>query len=96
MDSVYTCPKCKHYSMAWDGRAKVLMCYWSSCMHVIRIPFQKKIPTEATIKAALDGALDLNLLYGDMYDTIKLLKSENNALRMEVAKLHNEIVRLKS
>jgi len=46
--------------MEWDGRAKVLMCYYNTCSHVIRIKNQKDIPSPEKIsevikKAALES-----------------------------------------
>ncbi len=39
--------------MEWDGRAKVLMCYFRDCNHVIRIPGQKEYPTKGQILLAI-------------------------------------------
>jgi len=52
--AVYKCPKCKRYGMEWDGRAKVLMCYYNTCSHVIRIQNQKSIPVPERISEAID------------------------------------------
>lgn len=46
---LYECPKCGRFGMEWDGRAKVLICCFNSCNHVIRIPNQKAIPTHEQI-----------------------------------------------
>ena len=45
----FVCPKCNRYGMEWDGRAKVLVCYYSTCNHVIRMQNQKSIPPNETI-----------------------------------------------
>ena len=50
----YKCPKCDRLSIAWDGRAKILMCYYVSCSHVVRIPGQKAIPSADQVLEALD------------------------------------------
>lgn len=50
----YQCPKCNKYGMEWDGRAKVLMCYYNSCNHVIRIENQKHIPSPEKISEAIE------------------------------------------
>ena len=42
---MYQCPKRNRYGMEWDGRAKVLLCYYSNCNHVIRMKNQKKVPS---------------------------------------------------
>lgn len=49
----YECPKCHRYGMAWDGRAKVLMCHYNTCSHVIRLSVHKQIPTPQEITAAI-------------------------------------------
>jgi hypothetical protein len=40
--------------MEWDGRAKVLMCYYNSCNHVIRIENQKSIPSPEKVSDAIE------------------------------------------
>jgi hypothetical protein len=50
----YKCPRCDRYGMEWDGRAKILMCYWQSCSHVIRIQEYDRIPTEEQILEAIE------------------------------------------
>ena len=49
----YQCPKCDRYGMEWGGCAKVLLCYFKDCNHVIRIKGQKSVPTDEQIKQAL-------------------------------------------
>lgn len=39
--------------MEWDGRAKVLLCYYSTCNHVVRLNPQKPIPSEDHIIRAI-------------------------------------------
>ena len=51
---LYECPKCDRYGMEWDGRAKVLICRFNSCNHVIRISNQKAIPTHEQITIAIE------------------------------------------
>jgi len=51
---MYECPKCSRYGMEWDGRAKVLVCYYNTCNHVIRIQNQKDIPNPDTISVAIE------------------------------------------
>lgn len=51
----YQCPKCHRYGMEWDGRAKVLLCYYNTCNHVIRIKNQKDVPNSEVILAAIRG-----------------------------------------
>ncbi len=51
----YQCPKCGRYGMEWDGRAKVLLCYYNTCNHVIRIVNQKNVPNTETILEAIKG-----------------------------------------
>lgn len=46
---LYECPKCCRIGMEWDGRAKVLICHFNTCNHVIRIRNQKAIPTHEQI-----------------------------------------------
>lgn len=54
---MYECPKCKRFGMEWDGRAKVLMCYYNTCNHVIRMENQKSIPTPEKISEAIKEEL---------------------------------------
>ena len=49
----YQCPKCGRYGMEWDGRAKVLVCYFRNCNYVIRIENQKTVPDSETILKAI-------------------------------------------
>lgn len=49
----FICPKCKRYGMEWDGRAKILICYYNTCNHVIRINHQKPIPSNDQISQAI-------------------------------------------
>lgn len=49
----YCCPKCGRYGMEWDGRAKVLMCHYNTCRHVIRMVNQKSIPSPKRISTAI-------------------------------------------
>ncbi len=51
----YYCPKCKQFGMAWDGRAKILMCYYTGCSHVIRIENQRETPSVDVIRAAIEA-----------------------------------------
>ncbi len=39
--------------MEWDGRAKVLVCYFRNCNHVIRIENQKTVSDSETILKAI-------------------------------------------
>jgi hypothetical protein len=50
----FYCPKCNRYGMEWDGRAKVLMCYYNSCNHVIRIENQKRVPSPEKISEVIE------------------------------------------
>ena len=50
----YECPKCNRYGMEWDGRAKVLVCYYNTCNHIIRIQNQKSIPSTEIISEAIE------------------------------------------
>jgi len=50
----YYCPKCNRYGMEWDGRARVLMCYYNSCNHVVRIENQKGIPSPEKVSEAIE------------------------------------------
>jgi hypothetical protein len=56
----YQCPKCGRYGMEWDGRAKVLLCYYNTCNHVIRIGNQKNVPNSETILEAIKKDLPQN------------------------------------
>ena len=49
------CPKCNKEGIYWDGRAKILLCPWTKCNHIIRnIPeWKHKAPTEKEIKEKL-------------------------------------------
>lgn len=49
----FECPKCGRYGMEWDGRAKVLMCSYSTCRCVIRMPGQVATPSEAQVLEAI-------------------------------------------
>ncbi len=51
----FDCPKCNRHGFMWDGRAKILMCHYASCSHVIRIPNQREIPSDEVIRAAIDA-----------------------------------------
>ncbi len=51
----YMCPQCKRFGIAWDARAKILMCYYASCRYVIRIENQREIPSSEVICAAIDA-----------------------------------------
>lgn len=51
---MYECPKCRRYGIEWDGRAKVLVCRYNTCNHVIRIQDQKDIPSPDVISAAIE------------------------------------------
>jgi len=57
---MYQCPICGRYGMEWDGRAKVLLCHYNTCNHVIRIENQKKIPDSETILEVIKD--DLNFI----------------------------------
>ena len=50
----FVCPKCNRYGMEWGGRAKVLMCYYNTCNHVIRIDNQNSIPSNDRIEQAIE------------------------------------------
>jgi len=50
----FICPKCKRYGMEWDGRAKVLICYYNTCNHAIRINPEKPIPSDEQISRAIN------------------------------------------
>lgn len=58
----YQCPKCDRYGMEWDGRAKVLLCYYNTCNHVIRIEKQKDVPKPETILEAIKADHQNNLV----------------------------------
>ncbi len=53
--AIYNCPKCRRFGMAWDGRAKILMCYYKNCSHGIRIENQREVPSIEVIRAAIDA-----------------------------------------
>jgi hypothetical protein len=50
----YRCPKCGRHGMPWDARAKVLMCYYNTCRHVVRIQDQKATPSPEETLAAIE------------------------------------------
>jgi len=50
----YRCPRCGRYGMQWDARAKLLLCYYSSCNYVIRMGKQKGIPKPEEISSAIE------------------------------------------
>ncbi len=52
----YQCPKCHKYGMEWDGRAKVLLCYYNSCNFVLRIANQRNVPNPKRILEAIEEA----------------------------------------
>lgn len=52
----YRCPQCGRYGMEWDGRAKVLTCYYNTCRHVVRMGPQESIPSHERISAAIREA----------------------------------------
>ena len=79
MDSVYMCPKCNRYGFAWDARAKVLMCHWSGCSHVIRVPKE--------LGRAPNRAEALLLIKCDHSEEVTKLKEENLELKAEIVKL---------
>jgi hypothetical protein len=56
------CPACNRYGMRWDARAKVLLCYYDDCRHVVRFGDIRKAPTKDEILAAMhtDGQVTLN------------------------------------
>lgn len=54
----YKCPKCGRLGMEWDGRAKVIMCYYNSCNHVIKMENHKDIPSENEIVRAIEHDLE--------------------------------------
>lgn len=54
---MYECPKCNRYGMEWDGRAKVLVCYYNTCNYIIHIQNQKDMPTPDTLSAAIEADL---------------------------------------
>jgi len=49
----YRCPKCNRYGMQWDARAKVLVCYYSTCNYVIRMNNHQDIPRTKQIISAI-------------------------------------------
>jgi hypothetical protein len=49
----YQCSSCGRYGMEWDGRAKILICCYNECNHVIRIENQKDIPSDEKILEAI-------------------------------------------
>jgi hypothetical protein len=50
----FMCPKCGRYGMEWDGRGKVLVCYYSTCNHIIALDNQKTVPTALEIQRAIE------------------------------------------
>ena len=80
MGYVYICPACDRHGFAWDGRAKIFMCFFGTCSHVVRV--SKEIRVEPSRPEAM------RLIWGDIAEVAKL-KNRNR-------RLHNEIVRLKS
>jgi len=50
----YECPKCNRYGMEWDGRAKLLICCYNTCNHVIRIQNQRSIPSDEIVSEAIE------------------------------------------
>ncbi len=52
----YLCPKCGRHGMQWDARAKVLMCYYNTCHHVIRMNNRKTMPNPEETLAAIKKA----------------------------------------
>jgi len=59
MSETYWCPECGRHGMAWDGRAKVLMCHYWSCSHVIRgVKRRGAIPTPVEIAKAIQWDKD--------------------------------------
>ena len=50
----YYCPKCNRYGMEWSERARVLMCYYNSCNHVVCIENQKGIPSPEKVSEAIE------------------------------------------
>lgn len=53
----YKCPKCGRYGMEWDGRAKILLCYYTNCNHVIRMGCKKE-PSKEEIMQAIEQELE--------------------------------------
>ena len=47
------CPVCGRYGMCWDARARILLCYYYDCMHVIRLSNKDAAPTQEEITAAI-------------------------------------------
>lgn len=48
------CPKCGRFGMSWDARAKVIMCLYIGCQHVISdVAMAGKIPTEKEMTEAI-------------------------------------------
>ena len=41
--------------MEWEARAKILLCYYTNCNHVVRIPGQKSQPSPEKILQALSS-----------------------------------------
>lgn len=56
---VFMCPKCQRPGMVWDGRAKVIMCYFYNCHHTIErdlIDGKRRwdTPTDKEIQSMID------------------------------------------
>lgn len=52
----FMCPKCSRYGMEWDGRAKALVCYYSTCNQVIPLKNGRPIPTPGEIENVIRDA----------------------------------------
>jgi hypothetical protein len=50
---IYVCPLCTRWGMAWEARAKILLCHYRNCNYTIEVQFKGKIPTRDEIKRAL-------------------------------------------
>ena len=44
--------------MEWDGRARLLICCYNTCNHVIRIQNQRGIPSDEAISEAIEKDSD--------------------------------------
>ncbi len=98
----YKCPKCNNYGIEWDARAKILLCYYDKCNHVIRIPGQKEVPTENQIHFALaedSCSKDVPSPDYDAQDAIVSLESLRTSLPLhcrgdeDVTEPYDEILR---
>ena len=59
----FICPKCGRYGMEWDGLAKILICHYRSCSHVIRANFGNRIPDDSELSRAISAERrDINLV----------------------------------